>query len=151
MSKARIKRLGFVLDMAEKQERERLQTWGRYQTQQQQEKDKYDQLDRYLQEYRGSFASIGSEHPSLKGGQIQNTIAFIEQLKVALGHQQAQINVINQQLEGAKKVYLSARSKASALRKLIEKLTQKLNAEDEKQLQKLMDEFSARSALKNRQ
>jgi flagellar FliJ protein len=83
---------------------------------------------------------------SIRGGQVQNTIAFIEQIKDASGHQQQQIHLVQQQVEGAQRVYLTSRSKAQALRQLIEKLNLQLSAEAEKQDQKLMDEFAARSA-----
>ncbi len=148
MSKQRIKRLGFVLKMAEDKERQDLKVWGRYQQQLEQEKDKITQLEQYMMEYRTSLTS--QQTTMIQGGQVQNTIAFIEQIKQACGHQEAQINLVQQQVEGAQRVYLSARAKAEALRKLIEKLKNQAFAIEEKQDQKMMDEFAARSA-RNRQ
>jgi len=144
MSKQKIKRLKFVLAMAEEKEKKDLQTWGQYQQRLVQEQEKLSQLEQYMLEYRTSLTS--QQAISIQGGQIQNTIAFIEQIKEASGHQESQINLVQQQAEGAKRVYLQARAKAEALRKLIEKLSQKLTAIEEKQDQKLMDEFAARSA-----
>jgi flagellar FliJ protein len=144
MSKQRIKRLKFVLAMAEEKEKKDLQTWGQYQQRLVQEQEKLSQLEQYMLEYRTSLTS--QQAVSIQGGQIQNTIAFIEQIKEASGHQESQINLVQQQAEGAKRVYLQARAKAEALRKLIEKLSQQLTAVAEKQDQKLMDEFAARSA-----
>ncbi len=144
MSKQRIKRLKFVLAMAEEKEKKDLQTWGQYQQRLVQEQEKLSQLEQYMLEYRTSLTS--QQAISIQGGQIQNTIAFIEQIKEASGHQESQINLVQQQAEGAKRVYLQARAKAEALRKLIEKLSQQLTAIEEKQDQKLMDEFAARSA-----
>jgi flagellar FliJ protein len=109
-----------------------------------QEQEKLSQLEQYMLEYRTSLTS--QQAISIQGGQIQNTIAFIEQIKEASGHQESQINLVQQQAEGAKRVYLQTRAKAEALRKLIEKLSQQLTAIEEKQDQKLMDEFAARSA-----
>ena len=97
-----------------------------------------------MAEYRSSLTS--QQTVAIRGGQIQNTIAFIEQIKDASGHQQQQINLVEQQAEGAQRVYLASRSKAQALRTLIEKLNSQLAATAEKQDQKLMDEFAARSA-----
>lgn len=144
MSKQRVKRLKFVLAMAEEKEQKDLQTWGQYQQRLLQEQEKITQLEQYMTEYRSSLTT--QQSVPIQGGQIQNTIAFIEQIKNACGHQQNQINLVQQQMEGAQRVYLQSRSKAEALRKLIEKLTSQLSAIAEKQDQKLMDEFAARSA-----
>jgi len=144
MSKQRIKRLKFVLAMAEEKEKKDLQAWGQYQQRLVQEQEKLSQLEQYMLEYRTSLTS--QQAISIQSGQIQNTIAFIEQIKEASGHQESQINLVQQQAEGAKCVYLQTRAKAEALRKLIEKLSQQLTAIEEKQDQKLMDEFAARSA-----
>lgn len=144
MSNQRAKRLGFVLKMAEEKEQKDLQTWGGYQQQLEQEKEKLTQLEQYTAEYRASLSSASA--PSILGGQIQNTIAFIEQIKDACGHQESQINLIQQQSDGAKRVYLASRAKAQALRKLIEKLNAQATAAEEKQAQKIMDEFAARSS-----
>lgn len=144
MSKQRVKRLKFVLAMAEEKEQKDLHTWGQYQQKLVQEKEKMTLLEQYMTEYRSSLTT--QQTGMIQGGQIQNTIAFIEQIKEACSHQQSQINLVQQQAEGAQRVYLQARSKAEALRKLIEKLTAQLSAIEEKQDQKLMDEFAARSA-----
>jgi flagellar FliJ protein len=144
MSKQRVKRLRLVLTMAEKKEQKDLKTWGQYQQKLVQEQEKITQLEQYMTEYRSSLTT--QQSVAIRGGQIQNTIAFIEQIKNACGHQQNQINLVQQQTEGAQRVYLQARSKAEALRKLIEKLNLQVSAIAEKQDQKLMDEFAARSA-----
>jgi flagellar FliJ protein len=148
MSKQRIKRLGFVLKMAADKEQQDLKVWGQYQQKLEQETATLTQLEQYITEYRSSLTS--QQTTPIQGGQIQNTIAFIEQIKDASGHQQQQINLVQQQAEGAKRLYLAARAKAEALRKLIEKLKQQTVALEEKQDQKMMDEFAARSA-RNRQ
>ena len=148
MSKQRIKRLGFVLKMAADKEQQDLQVWGQYQQKLEQEKEKLTQLEQYMSEYRNSLTSQKSA--PIQGGQVQNTIAFIEQIKDASGHQEQQIDLVQQQADGAKRVYLDARAKAEALRKLIEKLTLQATAIEDKQDQKMMDEFAARSA-RNRQ
>ncbi|NRA25102.1 MAG: flagellar export protein FliJ [Oleispira sp.] len=144
MAKQRVKRLGLVLQIAEEKEQKDLQTWGRYQQQLENEREKLTQLDQYITEYRISLTS--PDAPSIRGGQVQNTIAFIEQIKDACSHQEAQIHLIQQQTDGAQRVYLEARGKAQALRKLIIKLKDQASVIEEKQEQKLMDEFGARSA-----
>lgn len=144
MSKQRINRLGMVLKMAEDKERQELQRWGRLQQQLEQERATVSQLEGYAKEYRGTLTS--SSNLRIQGGQVQNTIAFIEQIKEACGHQEQQVNLVEQQAEAAKRVYLEARTKAEALRKLIAKLTQEESAIEDKKEQKLMDEFAARSA-----
>ncbi len=144
MSQQRVKRLAIVLKMAEDKEQEDLKTWGRYQQQLEQEQAKYTQLEGYMTEYRNTLTA--QQSTVIQGGQVQNTIAFIEQIRTACGHQQNQINLIQQQSEGAQRIYLEARSKAEALRKLIDKLSNQVATVEAKQEQKLMDEFAARSA-----
>jgi flagellar FliJ protein len=144
MSKQRVKRLQFVLDMAEEKEKTDLKNWGIYQKKLLQEQEKLTQLEQYMVEYRSNLTSHTAT--SIRGGQVQNTIAFIEQIKEASGHQQQQIHLVQQQADGAQRVYLTSRSKAQALRQLIDKLNSQLSAVAEKQDQKLMDEFAARSA-----
>jgi flagellar FliJ protein len=148
MSKQRVKRLGLVLKMAADKEQQDLKVWGQYQQKLEQEIGTLTQLEEYMTEYRSSLTSPQAK--PIQGGQIQNTIAFIEQIKDASGHQQQQINLVQQQAEGAKRVYIAARAKAEALRKLIEKLKHETFVREEKQEQKMMDEFAARSA-RNRQ
>lgn len=148
MTKQRVKRLSFVLKMAVDKEQQDLKVWGQYQQKLEQETATLTQLEQYMAEYRSSLTS--QQAPSIRGGQIQNTIAFIEQIKDASGHQQQQIDLLQQQADGAKRVYLAARAKAEALRTLIEKLNLQASAAEEKQDQKMMDEFAARS-VRNRQ
>jgi flagellar FliJ protein len=148
MSKQRIKRMGFVLKMAAEKEQQDLRVWGQYQQKLEQEQGTLTQLEQYMTEYRTSLTSQSTT--AIQGGQVQNTIAFIEQIKEASNHQQQQINLIQQQAEGAQRVYLASRAKAEALRKLIQKLKNQVYALEEKQDQKMMDEFAARSA-RNRQ
>ncbi len=148
MSKQRIKRMGFVLKMAAEKEQQDLKVWGQYQQKLEQEQGTLAQLEQYITEYRISLTSQSTT--AIQGGQVQNTIAFIEQIKEASNHQQQQINLIQQQAEGAQRIYLASRAKAEALRKLIQNLKDQIYALEEKQDQKMMDEFAARSA-RNRQ
>lgn len=145
MSKQRIKRLAMVLKMAEEKEQKDLQVWGRYQQKLEEERAKVTQLEGYMADYQNTLTA-SSQNLKIQGGQIQNTIAFIEQIKDACGHQEQQISLVQQQADGAKRVYLESRTKAEALRKLIVKLNNQEAAIEDKKEQKLMDEFAARSA-----
>lgn len=145
MSKQRIKRLAMVLKMAEDKEQQDLQSWGRCQQKLEEERNKITQLEGYMTDYRNTLTS-SSQNLSIQGGQVQNTIAFIEQIKDACGHQEQQVNLVEQQAEAAKRVYLESRTKAEALRKLIVKLSAQEKSVADKAEQKLMDEFAARSA-----
>lgn len=145
MSKQRVKRLAMVLKMAEEKEQKDLQVWGRYQKKLEEERAKVTQLEGYMADYQNTLTA-SSQNLKIQGGQIQNTIAFIEQIKDACGHQEQQISLVSQQAEGAKRVYLESRTKAEALRKLIVKLNNQEAAIEDKKEQKLMDEFAARSA-----
>lgn len=158
MSKQRIKRLQFILARAKEKEQQDLKVWGQYQQKLAAEEQTVNQLGQYMSEYQSSLtcSPSGGEHtkgeqpPSpqmpIKSGQMHNTIAFIEQLKNAIDHQQSQLHLIQQQVDGARKVYLKSKAKSDALKKLIEKREDQLSVLEEKQLQKLMDEAAGRMA-----
>lgn len=145
MSQQRIKRLAMVLKMAEEKEQKDLQSWGICQQKLEEEREKITQLEGYMADYRNTLTS-SSQGLKIQGGQVQNTIAFIEQIKEACGHQEQQISLVEQRAEAAKRVYLESRTKAEALRKLIVKLNDQVRSLADKAEQKMMDEFAARSA-----
>lgn len=145
MSKQRIKRLQFILDMAKKQEQQDLQSWGQCQQQLAEEQQKVSQLENYLGEYQQNLTmQTPGTGGHISGGQIQNLVSFIEQLKSAINQQNMQMNLIQQRVDQARDVYLKSRAKVEALQKLIDKRQQHLSAAEEKQLQKLMDEAASR-------
>jgi len=145
MSKQRIKRLQFILDMAKKQEQADLQSWGQLQQQLAAEQQKVEQLQGYLGEYQQNLTSQpGGASGMISGGQVQNLISFINQLKSAIDQQNMQMNLIQQRVDQARDVYLKSRAKVEALQKLINKRQEQLSVVEEKQLQKLMDEAASR-------
>ena len=145
MSKQRIKRLQFILDMAKKQEQADLQSWGQLQQQLAAEQQKVEQLQGYLGEYQQNLTSQpGEASGMISGGQVQNLISFINQLKSAIDQQNMQMNLIQQRVDQARDVYLKSRAKVEALQKLINKRQEQLSVVEEKQLQKLMDEAASR-------
>ena len=145
MSKQRIKRLQFILDMAKKQEQADLQSWGQLQQQLAAEQQKVEQLQGYLGEYQQNLTSQpAGASGMISGGQVQNLISFINQLKSAIDQQNMQMNLIQQRVDQARDVYLKSRAKVEALQKLINKRQEHLSVAEEKQLQKLMDEAASR-------
>jgi len=145
MSKQRIKRLQFILDMAKKQEQADLQSWGQLQQQLAAEQQKVEQLQGYLGEYQQNLTSQpGGASGMISGGQVQNLISFINQLKSAIDQQNMQMNLIQQRVDQARDVYLKSRAKVEALQKLINKRQEQISVVEEKQLQKLMDEAASR-------
>lgn len=152
MSKQRIKRLQFILEMEQQKEQQDLKVWGQYQQQLAQEKNKVTELQGYLGEYQQGLTSnagnqSGGAH--ISGGQVQNIISFIDQLKSAIDQQNMQLNLIQQQVDNARIVYLKSRAKVEALQKLIGKRQDQISAAEEKQLQKLMDEAAGRMFRQN--
>ena len=150
MSKQRIKRLQFILDMAKKQEQSDLQNWGQLQQQLAEESEKVTQLQGYLGEYQQNLTTQSAGTSGIiSGGQVQNLISFIDQLKSAIDQQNMQMNLMQQRVDQARDVYLKSRAKVEALQKLINKRQQQLSAAEEKQLQKLMDEAASRMARRS--
>lgn len=139
----RAKRLLLIVKMAEDHEQQCLTAWGEGQRQLKQAEEQLQELNVYLNDYQMKLTSNNAQG-AIGSGQVQNIISFINQLKNAVEQQKQQINLISSQCDQAKQAYLTAHSKVKALKKLIEKFEQQFSAAEEKQLQKLMDEFSAR-------
>jgi len=143
----RAKRLKLVVDLAEKAEQQALAEWGRLQQQQQQEEDKKQQLDTYVAEYQRAIA-LPSER-KLNGGNIQNALGFIGQIRQALSQQQQQLVLLQQQVEHAQQRYLQQHGKLKALHNLLEKLDAEFDQQQEKNAQKQADEWANRMAFRS--
>lgn len=143
----RAKRLQLVVKMAKEKEQQTLAQWGQCQQDLKQAKLQLEELEQYLHDYQMKLTSQNTG--SIASGQIQNVISFINQLKSASEQQNQQIQLLSRHCDFAKQQYLTAHSKVKGLQKLIEKIESQFSAAEEKQLQKLMDEFSARISRNN--
>ena len=145
----RAKRLKVIVDLAEKAEQQALAEWGRLQQKLQQEEQQKQQLDSYVSEYQKRISAPSSQQ--LSGGSIQNALGFISQIKQALNQQQQQLNLLQQQVDNAHSVYTSQHGKVKALHNLLDKLDKEFDSEQEKQAQRLADEWANRKAFQTQQ
>ena len=144
----RAKRLQVIVDLAEKAEQQALAEWGKLQQKLQQEEAQKQQLDSYVAEYQKGI-SVPSAR-TLSGGSIQNALGFIGQIKQALLQQSEQLNLTQQQAEQAKKVYMEQHGKVKALHGLQEKLNAEFDAQQDKQAQRVADEWANRQPFQSR-
>lgn len=144
----RARRLRLIVDLAEKAEQQALAEWGRLQQKLQQEEQQKQQLDDYVGEYQRGISMPSSR--SLRGGDIHNAMGFISQIKQALSQQQQQIALLQQQVEQAQQAYVEQHAKVKALHNLLEKLDLEFDQQQDKQAQRLADEWANRAAFQSR-
>jgi len=141
----RAKRLQVVLELAERDEQQALQNWGEIQQKLQQEEQQRQQLSAYRGEYQSKISAPGNEQ--ISAGHIHNTLGFMAQIESAMKSQAEQISVLTQQAESARELYLKLHGKTKALTELIERLEQEAASAEDKQAQKLADEWANRAAF----
>jgi len=143
----RAKRLKVIVDLAEKAEQQALSEWGQLQQKLVQEQQQQQQLEDYAAEYQRSLSTPSAQ--GMTGGAIQNALGFIGQIKQALTQQQQQLTLIEKQVDSAQQAYLEQHGKVKALHHLLEKLDHEYDQEQDKQAQRLADEWANRAAFHN--
>ncbi|KZZ49031.1 MAG: flagellar export protein FliJ [Saccharospirillaceae bacterium] len=141
----RAKRLQVIVDLTEKSEQQALAEWGKLQQKLQQEEAQKAQLDSYISEYQKGISMPSTRQ--LRGGSIQNALGFIGQIKQALLQQNEQLSLTRQQVDQAKKVYMEQHGKVKALCGLQDKLNAEFDAQQDKQAQRVADEWANRKAF----
>lgn len=145
----RAKRLQVLLDMAEREEQELLRRWGELQQQLQAEQEQRQQLVSYNEEYQQRISMPGQGMVS--AGTLHATLGFMQQIERALQQQSEKLNLLQKQTEQARQRYLDQHGKVRALTGLMDKLDLEHAAGEEKQQQKLADEWANRAAALRQQ
>lgn len=140
----RARRLQVLLDMAEREEQERLRVWGELQQRLQAEQQQRQQLVDYNREYQQKISAPGQT--PLQAGLLHATLGFMQQIEQALNQQSERLNLLQQQTENARQQYLEQHGKVRALTGLMDRLDQEHAAAEDKQQQKQADEWANRNA-----
>lgn len=140
----RVQRLKSLLELAQQTEQEALAQWGQEQQRLKQAQQQQQQLAVYIAEYRQQLALPSGRVQA--GGQIHNTLGFIQQVESALTSQDEQVQLASQQVDAAQQRYLLQHQKSKSLDQLMSRLNKKHRAEQERQEQKEADEWASRSA-----
>lgn len=143
MSRQRAQRLSPLIRIAEKSVQEALSYMGNIQQRMEEEKERRENLILYQKEYQASFNHTGRQ--GIRGAQIQQFEAFMQQIDTALLNQQTQIQHIQSQLDNARDVYIQLNTRLESYKKLKNRLTDQAIASENQQLQKLLDELGAQA------
>ncbi|TNC88226.1 MAG: flagellar export protein FliJ [Thalassolituus sp.] len=142
----RAKRLKVVFEIAEREEQDALQRWGLAQQKLEAEKAKRSQLSDYAGDYQRRLATPGQT--TVKAGDMHNTLGFIRQIESALRQQEGQIAQLETLTAKARTAYLEARGKTEAMKKMLERLEQEYQSEQNAREQREADEWSNRQAAR---
>ncbi|MEH6470184.1 MAG: flagellar export protein FliJ [Halopseudomonas sp.] len=134
------KRLRPVQNLAERRKKQAEQQLGQAQQQLQAEQQKLVQLQEYLQDYQRDLLKTGQAGVSIE--QLQRLQSFKQRLVGALDQQKQQIEFCEQTLAYTKQAWQVARGRERAMGSLIERTQQQELQQEDKQLQKQIDELA---------
>jgi flagellar FliJ protein len=138
----RARRLGIVLDLTRREEKDALQRWGDIQQRLTAEQEKRTQLDSYIDDYRRQITTPSAS--AVSAGNIHNSLDFIQQIESALLQQETQISQLEAQNTSARSAYLETHNKADALEKMIDRLEKEHQQEINRREQQESDEWANR-------
>ncbi|MEH6649257.1 MAG: flagellar export protein FliJ [Motiliproteus sp.] len=136
----RSKRLKPVQNLAEQRRKSAEQQLGLAQQQLSAERDKLVQLQTYLDDYQQDLLTTGRAGVTME--QLQRLQVFKQRLLDAVTQQQRQISFSEQLLEQAKLVWQTARGREQAMGSLISRTQEQERQQEEKGLQKQIDEMT---------
>lgn len=136
----RSKRLQPVQNLAEQRRKSAEQQLGLAQQQLLAEQNKLVQLQTYLDDYQQDLLKTGRAGVTME--QLQRLQAFKQRLLDALAQQQRQITFSEQILDQAKLVWQAARGREQAMGSLISRAQDQELQQEEKTLQKQIDELT---------
>jgi len=141
MYRQRAKRMSPLVHIAQKSVNEALSYIGLLQQRIDSEHQKEQSLSQYQSEYMEKFQHAGSQ--GISGLHLQQFESFILQIDTALLRQSQQVQQFTQQLQQAQNVYLKLNQRLKSYEKLQTRLTDQALKEEDKQLQKFLDEMGA--------
>ncbi|RDE22416.1 flagellar export protein FliJ [Motiliproteus coralliicola] len=136
----RSKRLRPVQHLAERRRKEAEQQLGAAQQQLLAEQQKLVQLEQYLADYQQSLLQTGRDGVAID--QLQRLQSFKHRLLDALAQQRRQIEFCRQLLDRAKQTWHQASGRERAMESLIDRAAQQEARDEEKLLQKQIDELA---------
>ena len=139
MSK-RSKRLQLVLDLAEKKKKQADQFLAASRQRVEQDQKTMQQLDQYVSEYQQNY--LGAHAEGCTGAQLHTQQAFLQKIQDAKGAQLKAMEQNRKELAVVEQHWKAAYAKLQGLQKLTDKAVETERLEEEKALQKQLDERS---------
>lgn len=139
MSK-RSKRLQLVLDLAEKKKKQADQFLAASRQRVEQDQRTMAQLDDYVSEYQQSY--LGAHAEGCTGAQLHTQQAFLQKIQQAKSTQAKAMEQNRKELEVVEQHWKAAYARMKGLQKLTDKAVETEQLEEEKALQKQLDERS---------
>jgi flagellar FliJ protein len=134
----RSKRLQLVLDLAERKKKQADQFLAASRQRVEQDQRTMGQLDQYMSEYQQNYLGVNSE--GCTGGQLHAQQAFMQKIQDAKDTQVTAIEQNLRELEAVEKHWKEAYAKVEGMQKLTDKALDTERKEEEKSLQKQLDE-----------
>ncbi|WP_394238576.1 flagellar export protein FliJ [Pseudomonas anguilliseptica] len=149
MAQSRAARLGPVVDMAERAEREAALQLGRYQGLLRQAEVQLGDLERYRGDYQQQWISEGQR--GVSGQWLMNYQRFLTQLETAIGQQRNSVDWHRSNMEKVREVWQQRYARLEGLRKLVKRYQDEARLAEDKREQKLLDELSQRISARDSQ
>lgn len=139
MAVKRSERLKPIHGLAQQREEVAAQALGRMQRELNNQTQKLTELMGYYQEYQVRFAEDAKHGMNVT--QVQSYQTFISQLEVAIEEQKKIITRVTEACTSSKKEWHNERQKSQVLEKVVTRYQQHENKQENKQEQRLLDEF----------
>jgi len=136
--KKRSKRLQIVLDLAEKKKQQADQFLAASRQRVEQDKRTLQQLEQYMAEYHDNY--LGENAEGCSGAQLHAQQAFMQKIQDAQDTQKQAMEQNRKELEVVEQHWKEAYARLQGITKLTEKARQQEILEQEKALQKQLDE-----------
>lgn len=144
----RSQRLGVVLALEERKEKEALERMGEARELMEQHKGQVDNLNRYQQEYRDQIRS--NQQGVVQVSRLQAWQAFIAQLDQVILQQQGQLDQAERVFETRRIEWQQAWERRRGMEKYIETCRQQEHRAKDLQEQKISDEAAGRAFARRR-
>ncbi|MHA6494542.1 flagellar export protein FliJ [Pseudomonas borbori] len=142
MSQSRAARLGPVVEMAERAEREAALQLGHSQGLLSQAEVKLGELEIYRGDYQQQWINEGQR--GVSGQWLMNYQRFLSQLEVAIGQQRNTVNWHRNNVAQVREVWQKRYARLEGLRKLVQRYLDEARRAEDKREQKLLDELAQR-------
>ena len=136
----RSKRLQIVLDLAEKKKKQADQFLAASRQRVEQDQQTMQQLQQYMSEYHDNYLGVNAEGCS--GAQLHAQQAFMQKIKDAQDTQKQAMEQNRKELEVVEQHWKEAYARLQGISKLTDKVKKQEELDQEKALQKQLDERS---------
>jgi len=142
----RSERLKNIMSMAEKKEQNAANALGYLNTKIMNEEQKREQLMGYELEYHEQIIETGKT--GINGATLRTYFGFMGKLSHAANQQIGHIAELEQQVDQVQEYWFKTRGKLKAFESLVDKVERQEAAEQDKQEQKMLDEFASQAFIR---